>query len=155
MAKLRKFYCLIVAFGLLAAASGCNKTKIKGLSKERGAAQNPTFTLRTVKSATAQTTGDGEFYISGASEMTIACSNCGRLNLAFARTGSGSGFSYLAKFSYPFVDRTYVCKANIKVSYTREQTSRDFVYGIYFCPEDPSTHSRSCNKAAAIEKCGF
>jgi hypothetical protein len=158
MAKMRNFYCLLIAIGLLTTASACNNNKIKGNSIERGAVKNPSFTVRTILSANSQTLGTGEFYISGGSEMTVACSNCGGLNLAFAEvvpTSATAGKSYLAKFSYPFVDRTYVCKAKLKVTYVKEQTTKDFVFGIFFCPEDPNTHSRICDKSGAIERCGF
>ena len=89
--------------------------------------------------------------------MAISCGNCGSLNLSFIKAGPASqtGGTYVARFTYPFVDRTYVCKANLKVTYLKDKINKDFVYGMYFCPEDPSSKSRICDKSGALEKCGF
>jgi hypothetical protein len=154
----REFLSLLCLLSVAGYLSGCPSSKIKGSSQQKPAVKNPTFRLNSLSSATSQTPGSGELFIGGASPMNVTCSNCGSLNLAFSRTSeNAAGFqnAYVAKFSHPFVTQTFVCKAKLRVDFPSEQTIKEFVYGIYFCPEDPQSHSRNCNKSGAVERCGF
>lgn len=156
MVNLKNTISLWLMLATLSILPGCNLAKIKGVSRERGAVQNPVFSLRTLQAATATTAGQGEVLVAGISEMNLSCRNCGNLNLTFSPLSTnGSTRTYGAKFNYPFVDRTYLCKAQIDVTFANEQRARNFIYGIYFCPDDPTTGKRTCNKAAAVERCGF
>ncbi|MEZ4743009.1 MAG: hypothetical protein R3B45_11265 [Bdellovibrionota bacterium] len=151
--KSQKFLITVIT---CIALYSCNKTKIKGPSNE-GTNRKPIFVVANTHSATSSSQGEASLTINSMFEMQATCENCGTLNLQFRDVPPQQNMKYAqsSKFNYPFIDKTYVCKAQITLNFIKTKSVNKYVYGIYFCPHDPSTGQRICDKQNAISRCGF
>jgi hypothetical protein len=112
-----------------------------------------TIDLRAASQAVAGQPGTGEFEVSSNEKINVQCTNCGaQLDLNFLPDGEGN--VQKASFQFPFVDKTYICKLNFRVSFEDNKSPESIDYGLYICPIG-SNGERACNIDSAIETCSI
>ena len=109
--------------------------------------------LRATSQAITGQPGTGEFEVSSNEKISVQCTNCGaQLDLKFLSDGDGT--VQKAAFQFPFVDKTYICKLNFRVSFENNESPESIDYGLYICPIG-SNGVRNCDLDAAIETCSI
>lgn len=99
--------------------------------------------------------GKGEVSVAVSEEATITCSDCPSfLPLRFTPRNNVSGDArlYVASFDHAYATETKRCRFNLEIKYQSGKTENK-KYQVYFCPVDPATNKRLCNKEAAKSIC--
>lgn len=137
---------------LVYSLSACNDTQIRTYSKKPAEAEKPSFVLTSLDSASKSKYGNATLEVTTPYEASVECVNCEDFPLNFVKTG-GEGLVSVAKFKHVLVKKTYLCKRTLRISYEANNIVKDYVYGIYLCPENKRTGVRECDKANAEEWC--
>lgn len=110
-----------------------------------------TIDLRATKTADLGQPGAGEFLISSNKAIKAQCTNCGsQLSLSFQ--SEDEGFTQKAVFQFPYVEKTYLCKLNFRVTFDDDSKEEQIAYGLYLCPI-AINGDRQCDLENAMETC--
>lgn len=113
-----------------------------------------TTELKAVANASESATGSAEIILTATEPVTVKCANCGAQFPLNFQPYEENPRKLRALFSYPYVDRTMLCKFDLEVKSDGKSKVRKIKYGVYLCPV-AKNGTVSCDRLNALETCNL